>query len=357
MNVDQFPLTSRPNEDYHRATIKDFVFKDNSIEIRGIGEYPVTDEMLQTLCKFVAIPKSLSNALLKTDRALWEQILNRMYALRASDELIVKIRDDQMVGISDYEKVPVSSHRFVSRVLSFYEDKFDVKPVEIHYDVNDQLASVIILGDTIYNSVVAGIDYKLGAVIENDSLYGASVRLVVYEVASDSYSYGTPKVLNLSSARYNRTSEDGYEALSNMLVTLDDIMRSDFFTKDLVEKLDELYHAASVNKVTYEEYARVRTSIVRNMSLSAFDEATVGAISNDFRDIFDFYKNYTSIMESDSIWKSTAYSDETISTVRNFLAEVSKNPSLVYVAKRDIRTIAGDFLFNKHLYRSIAIRK
>lgn len=354
MDVTAYENLVKLQEEYHRVKVSKMTFSDTELDVPGVGQFVLNEDVFNTLCKFVGIPKGLNRNLLSLDRTLWEKVVKELYNKYSLGEIVIKLVDGQLAGITNYEKDPVSNERFVNRCISYFEDVVGVDIDDIRYASKHQLASVSVLSTKDH---VNGTDtYRLGVVLENDSLYGVNVRLVVKNVTKAHYVYGIPSAFNLSSARYNRTTDNGFEALNAMLVTLADALRGDVFTQ-LFDKLDTVIYKENNVRITYEEFHRTRQVIQRALNVSQFDEDSVNKIVDDFRTKFDFYQNYTSVMEADPIWRQTAFSDRTVVVAREFLSDLANNISLTYEAQRDLKWLAGELMFGKSLYQSIAIRK
>lgn len=355
MDVQTFQNLTKPREEYHRVKVIDLTFKDNELEVPGVGVFTLSDAVFTSLCRFVGIPKGLNRSLFDVNRSLWEQVVKELYRHYGGGEVVLKLVDGELVGITNVDRDPVSNERFINRVISYFDDITEVEVDDIHFNPKHQMSSVISLLSK--GHINSGEEYRVGVVIENDSLYGVNVKLAVKKLSDSTYVYGTPSIFNLSSARYNRTSDTGFDALNSMLVTLGDGLRGEFFQNQVLTRLDQALYKEENVKITYEEYYRSRQIIQRALNLSSFDEDSVKKVIEDFRDLFDFYQNYYSVQEADYIWRHTAYSDCTVRTARQFISSLANNVSLVYEAQRDLRLFAGELMFGKSLFHSIAIRK
>jgi hypothetical protein len=355
LDITTYQALKNTTEEYHRVKVSSLQFTDTQLQVSGVGDFDTSDDLFTTLSRFVSVPKGLNQNLRKLDKTLWEQMIRKLYELHYEDQLVLKLQDGKLFGISNFEKDPVGNVKFLDRIISYFEDLVGIEVEEINYNPALQNCSAIVLNTAEHD--YQGEKYRLGVVIENDSLYGANVRLAIKKVSDSTYIYATPNVFSLSSARYNRTTDTGFESLNAMLITVSDGLRSDLFTSTLVDRLNEKLYAEENTKITYEEFYRTRLAIVRYATVSQFDEDTVKKMVEVFRDLFDFYKNYESVLESDYIWKTTAYSDQPISVARQHLSTLANNVSMTYESVRDLRSFAGELLFGKHLFGSLAIRK
>lgn len=355
MDIITYEGLCKPLDSYKRVKVSSLVFDATEVVVEGVN-YKLSDELFTTLCRFVGMPKGLTRELMEIDTVLWSDLVKTLYKHHYDDEVVMRFIYDQLLGISNYEKDPLGHKEFIDRTISFFDDIKGCQVEDIEYVPHGTHSSVIVLNDEIHN--YRGLkDFKIGSFIENDALYGVHVKLVIKDLTNNTFIYGVPALYKLSSARYNKTTSTGREAYDNLLITMSELMAGKEFKFSMQDRLDSAFYQEDNVHLTYEEFYRVKLYIMRACTLSLFDEDTIKHEVERLHLQFDFNTHYHLIQESDYIWRTTAYSDKYLTTARSYLSEFANNQNLRYESRRDLRSLAGELLFGRPVYRSIAIRK
>lgn len=348
MTLTQYKNSNFKCSNYLEVTISDLVFDDNTLTIQDNNDYGnliVTDNLRNSICKYVGMSSSIDKGLYSTDKDLWYKVLAKLYSYYSKDNLILNISESNagyyVNGICNSSKAPLSSKDFIDGVIRYYEDFSEISVYDIKCLEGETVSEVLLSINTEIYKDFTNKSFKLGVVFRNDELSNCYCRMAI--IYDDGVVYYLPsKYYNLTTSRYDRSTSDNKEALDILLLRVSEDTASGYFNDKSEEILDHLSYSSHKN-LSLMEYDNFKT-LIQNISVSSdLSDEEINDISNSLDSINDFETIYGPL-KNDYLWKCTAIGSFTLHDLLKVAHCICKEH--VFYPKEDIllREFLGDYL-------------
>ena len=353
---------NQPQEisEYLEVSVNDMQFDGNYLSIKdnpAYGSIYITDNMRESLCRFVGVSPSLNRGLYSLDQDLWREVLTKLFKYHGKEIIILLLGasdDDSYVkGVCTTTRSSVSSVSFVNKVLSHFEDVQDTIVSDIDYSKDNLVSHVVVLGSKTYTDVHNRV-FNLGVVFRNDETSNSTCKMVLKYVDSEVY-YLPSKLYNLSSSRYDRTTSNSMESLEVLLLRVSEDFLTNRFDDMSQEILDKI-RSADNKYISYQEFDRLRVVLLKMARSSDFIEDDVNEISSKLDELNDFEKLYGKI-DNDYLWKCTAISENSLGKVLMFVDSITSDYKFYPEEVTFLRDLLGEYLIDSRVCQHIAKRQ
>lgn len=274
---------------------------------------------------------------------------------------------DESGGVYGYlnnveeSRLPILNLLFNNYVISSVSDYLDV--VENYYLDPETKSYVLLKRRTPLKIVPRSVEgthsvegteefeYSIGVLVTNDELYNVSCRLVLF--IDDQPVYLPASQYSVTNTRYNKTTENSYEALQVVMLRVIE----DLTTENLSSKLVQMHYMlekAKSTEVTYEEYNTVLRELSKLVITAGAAEEDIAAVSSM---IDDFEQDYPYIEEKRSsyIWRCSALSDKDMYQLVTATLQVLRKFHFSDV--QDIRNLLGTYITTNRIATELAHRR
>lgn len=336
-------LESLGDHKYLSASLEEFV---DSLDTGSYSGREIQDRVKDNFYSLCRIAPSTSRYLRETHL----ETLNEMSFKIAQRENISQIHllsdEKTIIDILPNPNSPTIHDVFFKTVERELEDYFDILEVSI-----DPLSPNVVYVVALEKSKRDG-DFKLGYLIINDEVYGASGRIIV--LYKNTFVVLPAKHGTYSSGRYLKTSDSSVQALEMMLLRMREESLGDRFS-DTIGLCHIVF--SDDTKITCEEYNR----IVNNAFISLASRGMAGDIDFSELSLTDqMVEKYGEVVESligKYLWRCTAVSDYTLTDVLSKLSDALKEISNELYIDPSLMTELGNTIFSERLLKEIALLK
>lgn len=355
MNLQIYNSLAKSKVTYLESSVSDLVFDDGYLSVKGDAEFKdieLTETVKESICRMVGISPSLSKSLYSIDKDLWDTVLCRLYSYHEKESIVLILNEMEDGKYStkclcNVPKETVSNERFISKVINYMKDYQDLSVSDITYSNESTLASVVILNNKEYEDYL-GNKYQLGFVVYNDELTNGYCRGVMYK--DGVYYYLTSKMYNLTTSRYDKSTNDSYESLDIMLLRITDDYNSGILDT-FVDTINKNIEVLRSKNYSYQEYSEL-FNVVTNLCTKSYT-AELDNVVEMLNSLNDLEEKYGDI-KSDYLWKCTAFSSNVFDSLIGVLKYVECNCGILPEDLVPLREYAGMLLSSKKMVEVIA---
>lgn len=323
----------------HREFFKGDLFINNT-------QYIVSEDVIDLVRKLSGVSSSMSKILRTTSESSWIDTIILMYKYYYPEERIYLLVDNNNLVLDATAKSvkPLLNSEFFQETYRFFSDYEDLINIfEFNYSASSTTSEILIFQKNSYK--LESGEYKVGILLTNDELSKVTCTLAIdYEGI---IFYLPKKYYNLSSTRYNKTSQDSIEAYKLLLLRiLEDMSREGQWDSILGEIHNHIMSCKSL-PITYEEYRRATRLLARATAVSEMDNEEYDAMTSYLEDeISDFEKNYPAMQDKKGsyIWRCSAVSDSSVYYLICALQTIYDSYAFYPEVSSDIRRTLGEFL-------------